>query len=79
MISCEIGTGTSFINIHNHTGLVVKPNSPVDIRNAMKFIISNPEITESMASNARKRYLEIFTAEKQAKEYNRIYRNILKI
>ena len=79
MISCEIGTGTSFINIHNHTGLVVKPNSPVDIRNAMKFIISNPEITTSMASNARKRYLEIFTAEKQAKEYNRIYRNILKI
>ena len=79
MISCEIGTGTSFINIHNHTGLVVKPNSPVDIRNAMKFIISNPEITKSMASNARKRYLKIFTAEKQAKEYNRIYRNILKI
>ena len=79
MISCEIGTGTSFINIHNHTGLVVKPNSSVDIRNAMKFIISNPEIIKSMASNARKRYLEIFTAEKQAKEYNRIYRSILDI
>ena len=79
MISCEIGTGTSFINIHKHTGLVVKPNSPVDIRNAMKFMISNPEILNRMGSNARKRYLEIFTAEKQAQEYNRIYRNILNI
>ena len=78
MISCEIGTGTSFINIHNHTGLVIKPNSPEDIRNAMKFIISNPEIASRMASNAKKRYLEIFTAEKQAKEYNRLYRHILK-
>lgn len=78
MISCEIGTGTSFINIHNHTGLVIKPNSPEDIRNAMKFIISNPEIASRMASNAKKRYLEIFTAGKQAKEYNRIYRHILK-
>jgi glycosyltransferase involved in cell wall biosynthesis len=44
----------------------------------MKFIISNPEIASRMASNAKKRYLEIFTAEKQAKEYNRLYRNILK-
>jgi len=77
MISCEIGTGTSFINIHNHTGLVVKPNSYLDIRNAMKFMISNPEILNRMGSNARKRYLEIFTAEKQAKEYDRVYRNIL--
>ena len=79
MISCEIGTGTSFINLHNHTGLVVKPNSPEEIRNAMKFIISNPDILNRMALNARKRYLEIFTAEKQAKQYNRIYRNILNI
>ena len=79
MISCEIGTGTSFINIHNKTGLVVKPNSPSEIHNAMKFIISNPEISNKMSLNARKRYLEIFTAEKQAKEYNRIYRNILNI
>ena len=29
LISCEIGTGTSFVNVHGETGLVVEPEDPV--------------------------------------------------
>ena len=77
MISCDIGTGTSFVNIHNETGLVIKPNSALEIRKAMNFIISNPEISELMGLNSKKRYLNLFTAEKQAKNYLEIYKEIL--
>ena len=77
MISCDIGTGTSFVNIHNETGLVIKPNSAFEIRKAMNFIISNPEISELMGLNSKKRYLNLFTAEKQAKNYLEIYKEIL--
>ena len=76
MISCNIGTGTSFVNIHNETGLVIKPNSAIEIRKAMNFIISNPDISKSMALNSKKRYLNLFTAEKQAKNYLEIYKEI---
>jgi glycosyltransferase involved in cell wall biosynthesis len=34
MISCEIGTGTSFININKETGLVVPPKNPKAISDA---------------------------------------------
>ena len=77
MISCDIGTGTSFVNIHNETGLVIKPNSALEIRKAMYFIISNPDIAKSMGENSKKRYLNLFTAEKQAKNYLEIYKEIL--
>lgn len=78
MISCEIGTGTSFVNIHNKTGLVVKPNSPIELRDAMNFILKNPEITKNMSINAKKRFKDLFTANKQSKEYLKIYKSLLK-
>ena len=77
MISCDIGTGTSFVNIHNETGIVIKPNSALEIRKAMDFIISNPDISKSMGKNSKKRYLNLFTADKQAKNYLEIYKEIL--
>ena len=42
LISCEIGTGTSFVNKHNETGLVVIPSSPSDLKNAMLKLMDNP-------------------------------------
>ncbi len=35
MISSEIGTGTTFVNIGNETGLVVPPSDPAALRQAM--------------------------------------------
>ena len=40
LISCEIGTATSFININNKTGFVVKPKSAKSIEFALKKIYS---------------------------------------
>ena len=37
MISSEIGTGTTFINIGNETGLVVPPSDPAALRQAMQY------------------------------------------
>jgi glycosyltransferase involved in cell wall biosynthesis len=37
LISSEIGTGTSFINIANETGLVVQPSDPLALRQAMRL------------------------------------------
>ena len=40
LISCEIGTATSFININNKTGFVVKPKSAKSIEFALKKFIA---------------------------------------
>ncbi len=77
MISSEIGTGTSFINIDKETGLVVKPSDPVAFRQAMQFLWENPLAAEKMGMQAKKRYLALFTADKMAADYAVLYRDLL--
>ena len=77
MISCEIGTGTSFVNLANKTGLVVNPGSPLELREAMQFLLDNPEAADNMGKYAKKRSLELFTADQQAKSYYDLYQQLI--
>ncbi len=77
MISCEIGTGTSFVNIHEETGLVIKPSSPHLLREAMQYLLEHPDKAKALGINAKKRYQSLFTAEKQAQSYASLYHKLL--
>jgi len=77
MISCEIGSGTSFVNSANETGLVINPGSGRDLRDAMKFLLDNPTVAVKMGKNAKERSLKLFTACQQAKSYYDIYQKLL--
>lgn len=76
LISCEIGTGTSFININQETGIVIKPSAPLELRAAMQFLLENADAAARFGSNAEKRYLQLFTAEKQTQAYVNAYREL---
>lgn len=77
LICTEIGTGTSYVNEHENTGLVVPPKNPDALRNAMNFMTYHPQITEKMGIHAEERYRELFSAEKMCAEYARIYEEVL--
>lgn len=77
MISTEIGTGTTYINIANQTGLVVPPNDPIAFRSAMQYLVDHPDQALSMGLRAKQRYQELFTAEKMSESYLRLYRQVL--
>ena len=77
LISCEIGTGTSFININEETGLVVPPSDPSAFSHAMKTLWEQPDKAKLMGQNARSRYLKMFTAKDMAKAYVDIYKKLL--
>ncbi|HZW26113.1 MAG TPA: glycosyltransferase family 4 protein [Gallionella sp.] len=77
MISSEIGTGTSFINVHGETGLVVPPSDPAAFRDAMCRLWSNPDMAADMGRSAEARYWELFTAEKMAAGYASLYAELL--
>lgn len=76
LLSCDIGTGTSFVNIHQETGLVLPPQDPQALRLAMQYLIDNPDEAFRMGNNAQKRYENHFTAQKMAKAYVDIYQDI---
>jgi len=77
MISSEIGTGTSFINIDQETGIVVPPSSPGDLHAAMSYLWNNPKVAEKMGQKALARYEKLFTADKMCQSYKALYERLL--
>ncbi|MDR9751155.1 glycosyltransferase family 4 protein [Pseudomonas sp. SZMC_28357] len=77
MISSEIGTGTSYINIHNETGLVVPPSNPHAFREAMRTLWDNPVLAAEMGRKAEARYRQLFTAEEMGRKWNELYQELL--
>lgn len=77
LISCEIGTGTSYTNINETTGFVVKPNCHLALRTAILELMTNPEIADKLGRNARIRYeenfVENFMVEGHAALLNKIF------
>ena len=77
MISCEIGTGTSYVNKSGETGYVVPPNNPQAFAKAMTALWENPEEQKTMGAAALRRYQEHFTASRMAESYYKLYQKLL--
>lgn len=77
MISCEIGTGTSYINQAGETGLVVAPDDPLALRKAMTELWEHPDNAAAMGQRARGRYEQLFTAERMGRAMAQLYREVL--
>jgi rhamnosyl/mannosyltransferase len=78
MISSEIGTGTTFINIANETGLVVPPSDPAALRQAMQYLWEHPEQASEMGQRAEERYWKHFTADQMVRSYVDLYGDLAK-
>ncbi len=76
LISAEIGTGTTYINIDKETGIAVPPNDSEALRKAMQFLWENPDKRAEMGAHAAARYSALFTAEKMVMEYEKLYDSV---
>lgn len=77
MISCEIGTGTSYINIHLETGFVISPEEPKELAKSMNKLLFDPYLVEQMGRAARTRYEKIFSGHAVGEAYSSIYQELL--
>ena len=77
LISSEIGTGTTYVNIADETGLVVPPSDPKALRQAMTYLWENPEQAAEMGKCAERRYWQLFTADKMVSTYLELYNNLV--
>jgi len=77
LITAEIGTGTTYVNVHEQTGLVVRPSDPGDLADALKRLWSRPEWVGQLGENARLRYLELFQGQRMVGAYLDLYRRLL--
>jgi rhamnosyl/mannosyltransferase len=77
MISSEIGTGTTYINIDRQTGLVVPPSDHQALRTAMRTLWEDPALAREMGRRAEARYWQLFTSEQMADGYLSLYQELV--
>ncbi|CAI2415535.1 GDP-mannose-dependent alpha-(1-2)-phosphatidylinositol mannosyltransferase [Serratia ficaria] len=77
LISSEIGTGTTYINIDQETGIVVPPSDPQALRAAMTALWRDPELAQRYGENATKRFQALFTSARMAESYIGLYQQLM--
>lgn len=77
MITCEIGTGTSFVNQHLVTGFVVPPESPQSLAIAMQDLLFDEALSHKMGLAARSRYEQMFSGTALGQAYTSLYREFI--
>jgi glycosyltransferase involved in cell wall biosynthesis len=73
VISTELGTGTSFVNKHGETGLVVRPKDPDSLRVAILSLLDNPTLCLEMGRRGRERAMREFSIETMVERLLNLY------
>jgi rhamnosyl/mannosyltransferase len=76
MISCEIGTGTSYVNLKGETGITIAPADPQALASAMQVLWNDEALCARYGAAARRRYETMFTAARMTQSYAEIYRQL---
>jgi rhamnosyl/mannosyltransferase len=79
LISTEIGTGTSYVNEHLKTGIVVPSGDARMLREAMEYLTRHPQAVEEMGIAAHERYQRLFTGKQMGEAYCSLYREVSEI
>lgn len=77
MISTELLTGTSYVNKHMETGLVVTPKNIQALKEAILKLAGDDALCTEFGENARKRYERKFVPEITGKQYMDVYKELL--
>jgi len=78
MITLDIGTGTSFVNLDNKTGFVVKFNNFIQLSLAINKILSDSSLARKMGNNAKFRFDKFFKKQTMISKYERLYKYAFK-
>ena len=76
LVTTEIWAGSSYYNEDEKTGLIVPPQDPKALAEAIKRILSNPELHKMMSENARKR-ADKFALERMPERYEEVYKFLM--
>lgn len=77
LVCCEIGTGTTWINRHDETGLVVPAGDPVALAQALNALAGDPDLCVRLGQGARARWQQCFTPGVVGAAYRALYDDVL--
>jgi rhamnosyl/mannosyltransferase len=77
VVCTELGTGTSFVNVHGETGLVVPPRDPGALARAILTLIQDEQLRREMGKNARQRAFQEFSLQTMVDRITSLYREVM--
>lgn len=73
VVCTELGTGTSFVNVNEETGLVVPARDSHTLAHAINRLIDDPALRARMGVAGRQRVQQEFTLDKMVERVMRVY------
>ncbi len=64
VISTEVGTGTSWVNVDGETGFIVPPHNPPALAHALNALLNDESLRRRLGRTAQQRAYDEFTVEK---------------
>jgi rhamnosyl/mannosyltransferase len=77
-VSTELGTGTSFANLHGETGLVVPPGDAGALAGALNTLLADEQTRLRFGAAGRQRVATLFSRPGMVDSIEAIYRDVLK-
>jgi rhamnosyl/mannosyltransferase len=77
MVSCEIGTGTTYVNADQQTGLVVPPENPNRLADALRRLWKDEPFAQLCGNRARIRFEQLFSGAALGSAYAELYRSVV--
>ncbi|HXH13636.1 MAG TPA: glycosyltransferase [Alphaproteobacteria bacterium] len=77
VVSTELGTGTSYVNVHGETGLIVPPRDARALADAVNLLLKNPELRERLGATGRARVAAQFTKDRMVEQVSTLYRSLM--
>lgn len=78
VISTELKTGTSFVNVDQETGIIIKPHDISALSNSINYLIDHPEKRIQYGELGYKRVNEYFSAERMVEKTLGLYRDVIR-
>lgn len=76
LVTTELGTGTSYVNHHGETGIVVPPRDSQALASALQQLVDDSALRARLSQGARKQ-AERFTADRMVADVLSVYREVL--
>jgi rhamnosyl/mannosyltransferase len=77
IISTELGTGTSYVNLNQQTGLIVPPADPEALALAINMLAADPDLRRSYGEAGRQRARALFSIPVMLEKVEQLYRTVL--
>ena len=78
VVSTDLGTGTSFVNAHQETGLVVEPRNPDALAQAINQLLGDEPLRRRLGTAGRQRVEREFAADIMVERTIDLYGRVLK-